>query len=84
MLEQVEYQSFITDIKSKIRQAQYEALKAVNKELLTLYWYIGKQIVTQQQALGWGKSVVEQIANDLQAEFVGMSGFSARNLWLMK
>jgi predicted nuclease of restriction endonuclease-like (RecB) superfamily len=34
--------------------------------------------------LGWGKSVVEQIAKDLQAEFVGMSGFSARNLWLMK
>lgn len=84
MLEQTEYQYFITDIKSKIRQAQYDALKTVNKELLNLYWYIGKQIVTQQQALGWGKSVVEQIAKDLQAEFVGMSGFSARNLWLMK
>jgi hypothetical protein len=38
MLEQIEYQSFITDIKSKIRQAQYDALKTVNKELLTLYW----------------------------------------------
>jgi prenyltransferase beta subunit len=44
MLEQSEYQSFITDIKSKIRQAQYEALKAVNKELLTLYWYIDNRL----------------------------------------
>jgi predicted nuclease of restriction endonuclease-like (RecB) superfamily len=84
MTQDTDYQDFIHDIKSKIRQSQYEAMKAVNKELLLLYWYIGRQIVQKQSELGWGKSVVEQIAKDLQTEFVGISGFSARNLWLMK
>jgi predicted nuclease of restriction endonuclease-like (RecB) superfamily len=79
-----DYQVFITDLKSRIRTAQYAAMKAVNKELLTLYWYIGQQIVEKQKALGWGKSVVEQLAKDIQSEFVGISGFSSRNLWLMK
>jgi predicted nuclease of restriction endonuclease-like (RecB) superfamily len=84
MTQDTDYQDFIHDIKSKIRQSQYEAMKAVNKELLLLYWYIGRQIVQKQSELGWGKSVVEQIAKDLQTEFVGISGFSARNLWRMK
>jgi predicted nuclease of restriction endonuclease-like (RecB) superfamily len=79
-----DYQIFITDLKARIRTAQYEAMKVVNKELLGLYWYIGQQIVEKKAALGWGKSVVEQLAKDIQAEFIGISGFSARNLWLMK
>ncbi len=78
------YKDFITEVKSRIRQAQYEALKAVNKEMLMLYWDLGKMIVEKQEQLGWGKSVVEQMSKDLQAEFVGVSGFSTRNLWLMK
>ncbi len=45
------------------------------------YWEIGKSILEKQQA-GWGKSVVENLAEDLQAEFPGMRGISARNLWL--
>jgi predicted nuclease of restriction endonuclease-like (RecB) superfamily len=79
-----DYQVFITDLKSRIRAAQYAAMKVVNKELLALYWYIGQQIVEKQAVLGWGKSVVEQLAKDIQAEFMGISGFSTRNLWLMK
>ncbi|TAE18477.1 MAG: DUF1016 domain-containing protein [Bacteroidetes bacterium] len=71
-------------MKARIRQAQYEALKAVNKEQLQLYWDLGKMIVEKQQQTRWGKSVVERIAKDLQAEFVGERGFSARNLWRIR
>src|SRR3989338_6123404 len=77
------YSELLADIKQRIRSAQYEALKAVNKELIALYWDIGKSIVEKQQKAGWGKSVVENLAGDLQAEFPGISGFSATNLWYM-
>ncbi len=77
------YSAFLTEIKSKIRQAQYEAMKAVNSSLVLLYWEIGKSIIEKQQLLGWGKSVVENLARDLQMEFPGMRGLSTRNLWLM-
>ncbi len=60
------------------------ALKSVNKELVGLYWDIGQMIVERQKQAGWGKSVVEKLADDLQAEFPGVSGFSASNLWRMK
>lgn len=72
------------ELKQRIRSAQYEALKAVNREMINLYWDIGQIIVTQQQGASWGKSVVEQLAKDLQTEFPGISGFSAANLWRMR
>ena len=79
-----EYGSLLIEIKQRIRSAQYEALKAVNKELIALYWDIGQLIVTRQQGDSWGKSIVEHLAKDLQAEFPGMSGFSVRNIWNMR
>ncbi len=79
-----EYRNLLIEVKQRIRSAQYEALKAVNKELIALYWDIGKMIVTRQQNATWGKSVVEQLAKDLQAEFPGISGFSTANLWRMR
>ncbi len=78
------YKDLLMEIKQRIRSAQYEALKAVNREMINLYWDIGQMIVTQQQGASWGKSVVEQLAKDLQAEFPGISGFSARNIWRMR
>lgn len=78
------YNSFLTQVKSLIRDAQYKALKAVNTEQIQLYRSIGKMIVEKQEQLGWGKAVVEQLSKDLQAEYPGQSGWSARNLWLMK
>ena len=65
-------------------KAQYEALKAINKELINLYWDIGKMIVERQQSSGWGKSVVETLSHDLQNEFPGINGFSVRNLWYIR
>jgi predicted nuclease of restriction endonuclease-like (RecB) superfamily len=79
-----DYRHLLMEIKQRIHSAQYEALKAVNREMINLYWDIGQIIVTQQQGASWGKSVVEQLAKDLQAEFPGISGFSAANLWRMR
>src|SRR3990167_7488802 len=78
-----EYQNLLGEIKERIRSAQYEALRAVNKELITLYLDIGSVIVERQKGNTWGRSVVEQLANDLQKDFPGMSGFSTSNLWRM-
>lgn len=78
------YVDFLGEIKERIRRAQYDALKAVNKELIALYWDIGRLIVERQEKYGWGKSVVENLAKDLQKEFPGIQGYSAQNLWRMK
>src|SRR3990172_10916453 len=79
-----EYKSFLKEIKDRIYKAQYDALKAVNKELINLYWDIGKSIVAKQDELGWGKAIVETLAKDLQKEFAGIQGFSVQNLWNMR
>ncbi len=78
------YGKLLIEIKQRIRTAQYEALKVVNKELIALYWDIGKLIFTRQQGETWGKSVVKNLSRDLQAEFPGIQGFSNANLWRMK
>ncbi|MDB9451205.1 PDDEXK nuclease domain-containing protein [Dolichospermum circinale] len=78
------YRHLLMEVQQRIRSAQYDALKAVNREMINLYWDIGKMIVTRQQNVNWGKSVVEQLAKDLQAEFPGISGFSTRNIWRMR
>ncbi len=73
---------FIAEIKQKVRQAQYEAFKTVNVQLIKLYWEIGKSIA-EKQLESWGKSIVTSLSKELQKEFSGMSGFSTTNLWLM-
>ena len=79
-----DYAHLLADVKERVRAAQYAALKAVNKELVGLYWDIGRMIAERQKVEGWGKSVVEQLAKDLQAEFPGVRGYSAQNLWYMR
>lgn len=79
-----DYAAFFSGLKNKIRQRQLQALRSVNRELVSLYWDIGELIHQQQKALGWGKAIVETLAQDLQAEFPGRNGFSARNLWNMR
>ena len=83
-LDKTEYKKFFVEVKERIRQAQYDALRAVNKELIQLYWDIGKKIIDSQNLLGWGKAVVETLSADLQKEFPGVGGFSGRNLWYMR
>jgi hypothetical protein len=68
------YTALLTGIKERVRTAQYAALKAVNRELVGLYRDIGRLIVRKQTSRGWGESVVENLARDLQSEFPGIQG----------
>jgi predicted nuclease of restriction endonuclease-like (RecB) superfamily len=79
-----DYAKLLTAVKERVRAAQYTALKAVNKELVGLYWDIGRMISERQEQAGWGKSVVERLSADLRQEFPGISGFSVQNLWYMR
>ena len=79
-----DYAALLAEVKARIQSAQYAALRAVNKELVGLYWDIGRMIVERQQTEGWGKAVVAQLAADLQVDYPGTGGFSASNLWRMK
>ncbi len=83
-IEVHEYADFLKELKNRIQMAQSTALRAVNKELMMLYWDIGRQIVEQQSIDQWGDSVIEGLAIDLQKAFPGIKGFSARNLWNMR
>ena len=83
-LVSAEYVSLLSEVKERVRRAQYAALRSVNRELITLYWDIGGMIVGRQVDGSWGKAVVERLAADLQAEIPGVGGFSASNLWRMK
>ncbi len=84
MTEKKEYIKLLTDLKSKIRQAQYKAYRAVNTELISLYWDIGESIVAKQEELGWGQKIIQKLSEDLQKEFPKNSGFSERNLKYMR
>ena len=79
-----DYAAFLTELKGRIASAQLSAARAVNRELILLYWDIGRGIVEKQQTAGWGEGVVERLAADLHAEFPDMRGFSANNLWLIR
>jgi predicted nuclease of restriction endonuclease-like (RecB) superfamily len=80
----VDYAQLLAEVKERVRSAQYAALKAVNTELVGLYWDLGRMIVDRQEQAGWGKSVVERLSQDLRREFPGVAGFSVQNLWYMR
>jgi predicted nuclease of restriction endonuclease-like (RecB) superfamily len=79
-----EYVEFVTELKQRIVSARLSAARAVNRDLILLYWDIGRGIVEKQKQFGWGKAVVESLAKDLQKGFPGMRGFSAANIWAMR
>ena len=78
------YQDFLGRLKNQIQTAQVRAVTAVNRELVLLYWGIGREILTRQQHEGWGTKVIDQLAKDLRHEFPSMQGFSPRNLKYMR
>src|SRR5450432_2067373 len=78
------YQDLLTRLKNRIMTAQVRAAVAVNRELVLLYWGIGKEILTRQQDQGWGAKIIDQLAKDLRHAFPEMQGFSPRNLKYMR
>ncbi len=79
-----DYGAFISEIKTRIRAAQIRAGLAANRELILLYWDIGKMIRSRQKTEGWGAKVIDRLSSDLQKEFPGQQGFSPRNLKYMR
>ena len=79
-----EYRQFIEDLKARVTAARISAARAVNRDLILLYWDLGRAILERQRTLGWGESVVEMVSADLQRAFPGTTGFSPRNLRDMK
>ena len=84
MMTSPEYLQFIENLKTRVISARISAARAVNCDLILLYWDIGRGIVEKQQVLGWGESVVEMVSADLRQAFPRITGFSPRNLRDMK
>lgn len=83
-LEHNTYQDLILTLKQEIKQTRIRAHLAINRELILLYWNIGKHIVERQQNEGWGTKVNVNISKDLRKEFPEMKGLSTRNLVYMQ
>jgi len=77
------YRQWLAALKTQIHTAQQRASLAVNRELVLLYWQIGRDIRRQQAEQGWGSKVIERLARDLRAAFPDMKGFSRANLMYM-
>jgi len=79
-----DYRELLDELKQKVRTVQIRASLSANRELIGLYWYMGRRITEKQENAGWGASVIERISRDLQKTFPDIKGFSPRNIWRMK
>ena len=79
-----DYAEFLESLKARVRQAQTQAMLAVNRGLIRLYWDIGREIAERQEVANWGQHVLERLADDLQKALPGVSGFSRSNVFRMR
>jgi len=75
------YKMILKNIKNEVFKSQYQAMQAVNKELIYMYWNIGKII---SENIQWGNKFVDNLSIDLKNEFPNIQGFSVRNLRNMR
>ena len=78
------YADWLADLKTRIHSAQQRATLAVNRELVGLYWQIGRDILARQADQGWGAKVIDRLAHDLRTAFPEMKGFSRANLMYIR
>ena len=78
------YTKLISELKTQIQTARIKAALAVNREMVLLYFKIGKTILEKQKEEGWGSKIIAKISADLLDEFPDMKGFSERNLKYMR
>jgi predicted nuclease of restriction endonuclease-like (RecB) superfamily len=78
------YSEWLSDLKTRITTAQQHATLAVNRELLHLYWHLGRDILERQAREGWGAAIVDQVSHDLRSAFPELKGFSRSNLKYMR
>ena len=75
-----EYLQIIETIKGQIKGAQYQAALNVNRELIMLYYHIGK-VINEHKT--WGSKFIENLAADIRISFPNVKGYSVRNLKYM-
>ena len=80
LLNNDDYNAWLSELKSTIRQRQIKAALAVNSELIQMYWDLGSQIVQKQENAKWGTGFIDQLSKDLKDEFPEIGSFSAKNL----
>ncbi len=83
-LRSPDYATWLQDVKARIQAARIGVARAANRELILLYWDLGRGIVEKQEVMGWGKSAVETLSADLKEAYPGVKGCSANSLWLMR
>jgi predicted nuclease of restriction endonuclease-like (RecB) superfamily len=79
-----DYRHWLAELKLRVERARQRAAASANRELVTLYWQIGRDILDRQRRQGWGAGVIDQLARDLKSAFPDMRGFSPRNLKYMR
>ena len=79
-VKSADYVAWLAEVKSRIQSARISAARAVNCDLILLYWDIGRGIVKKQKAHGWGQAVIDRLMRALSTAFPAMTGFSPRNL----
>lgn len=84
IVENISYNEILENLKITIRQTQFKTMVSVNRELISLYWQIGKTILIKQNEHGWGSKIIDKLSKDLSTEFSQMKGFSSRNLKYMR
>jgi predicted nuclease of restriction endonuclease-like (RecB) superfamily len=78
------YADWLVELKNRIHSTQQRATLTANRELVLLYWQIGRDILTRQIEQGWGAKIIERLAHDLRSAFPNMKGFSRANLMSMR
>jgi predicted nuclease of restriction endonuclease-like (RecB) superfamily len=78
------YTTWLADWKKRIQSAQIKAALSVNRELLLLYWELGRDIAIKQESTAWGEGLIPRFAKDLKAAFPTLAGFSRTNLFYIK
>ncbi len=79
-----DYPRFLRELKARIQAARVKAVLSVNREMIALYWDLGRRVVERQKRGGWGTSVIERLSRDIRAAFPGIKGFSKQNIWYMR
>ena len=81
LINNSEYFAILDDIKNRIKTAQHKAVLGANKELMELYWNIGRIIISNTK---YGAKFIENLSRDILLEFPDAKGFSVRNLIYMR
>jgi hypothetical protein len=68
-LRTAEYREFVTELKARVLSARISAARAVNRDLILLYWDLGRAIVDRQARHAWGDGIIEILAMDLRQTF---------------